>query len=49
MTWLINSIYVTGEWPRDFTEVTITALKKKVKATNAATITQSASSHIQQR
>jgi hypothetical protein len=26
---LINSIYVTGEWPRDFIEVTVIALKKK--------------------
>jgi hypothetical protein len=35
MTQLINSIYVrvTGEWPRDFTEVTIIALKDKSKAT----------------
>jgi hypothetical protein len=27
MTQLINSMYVTGEWPRDFIEVTIIALK----------------------
>jgi hypothetical protein len=33
MTQLINSIYVTGEWPRDFIEVTMIALKKKSKAT----------------
>jgi hypothetical protein len=33
MTQLINSIYVTGEWPRDFIEVTMIALKKKPKAT----------------
>jgi hypothetical protein len=26
---LINTIYETGEWPKDFTEVTMTALKKK--------------------
>jgi hypothetical protein len=30
---LINNIYVTGEWPRDFIEVTMIALKKKPKAT----------------
>jgi hypothetical protein len=24
---------VTGEWPKDFTEITVTALKKKPKAT----------------
>jgi hypothetical protein len=29
MTQLINSIYVTGEWPRDFIEVTMNTLKKK--------------------
>jgi hypothetical protein len=33
MTQLINSMYVTGEWPRDFIEVTIIVLKKKPKAT----------------
>jgi hypothetical protein len=33
MTQLINSIYVTGEWPRDFIEVTMIVLKKKPKAT----------------
>jgi hypothetical protein len=30
---LINSIYETGEWPKDFTEVTMIALKKKPQAT----------------
>jgi hypothetical protein len=33
---LINSIYVTEEWPRDFIEVTMTALKKKPKATKCS-------------
>jgi hypothetical protein len=28
MTKLINTIYETGEWPKDFTEVTMIALKK---------------------
>ena len=28
MTKLINAIYETGEWPKDFTEVTMIALKK---------------------
>jgi hypothetical protein len=32
MTKLINTIYETGEWPKDFTEVTIIALKKKPQA-----------------
>jgi len=45
---LINTIYETGEWPKDFTEVTIIALKKP-QAKNAATIAQSALSHIQRR
>jgi len=30
---LINTIYETGEWPKDFTEVTMIALKKKPQAT----------------
>jgi hypothetical protein len=28
MTKLINTIYETGEWPKDFTEVTMITLKK---------------------
>jgi len=28
LTTLINTIYETGEWPKDFTEVTMIALKK---------------------
>jgi hypothetical protein len=36
MTQLINNIYVTGEWPRDFIEVTMIALKKKPKATKCS-------------
>jgi hypothetical protein len=35
-TQMINSIYVTGEWPRDFIEVTMIALKKKPKATKCS-------------
>jgi hypothetical protein len=34
LTQLINNIYESGEWPKDFTEVTMVALKKKPKATN---------------
>ena len=30
---LINTIYENGEWPKDFTEVTMIALKKKPQAT----------------
>jgi len=33
MTKLINTIYETGEWPKDFMEDTMTALKKKPQAT----------------
>jgi len=33
MTKLINTIYETGEWPKDFLEVTIITLKKKPQAT----------------
>jgi hypothetical protein len=36
ITQLINSIYVTGEWPRHFIEVTMIALKKKPKATKCS-------------
>jgi hypothetical protein len=36
MTQLINKIYETGEWPKDFTEVTMIALKKKEKATKCS-------------
>jgi hypothetical protein len=36
MTKLINTIYETGEWPKDFTEVTMIALKKKPQATNCS-------------
>jgi len=46
---LINTIFETGEWPKDFAEVKMTALKKKTQVQNAATIAQSAVLHIQQR
>jgi hypothetical protein len=36
MKQLINSMYVTGEWPRDFIEVTMIALKKMPKATKCS-------------
>ena len=36
MTKLINTIYETGEWPKDFTEVTMVALKKKPQATKCS-------------
>jgi hypothetical protein len=36
ITKLINTIYETGEWPKDFTEVTMIALKKKSQATKCS-------------
>ena len=36
MTKLINTNYETGEWPKDFTEVTMIALKKKPQATKCS-------------
>jgi hypothetical protein len=33
MAQLINNIYETGDWPRDFIEVTINDLKENTKAT----------------
>jgi hypothetical protein len=33
ITKLINTIYENGEWPKDFTEVTMIASKKKPQAT----------------
>jgi hypothetical protein len=35
-TKLINTIYETGEWPKDVTEVTMVALKKKPQATKCS-------------
>ena len=50
MTKLINTIYETGEWPKDFTEVTIIALKKKPQATKCSDhCTISLITHTQQR
>ena len=49
LTKLINTIYETGEWPKDFKEVTMIALKKRHKLQNAATTAQSALLHILQR
>jgi len=36
ITKLINTIYETGEWPKDFTEVTMIVLKKKPQATKCS-------------
>ena len=36
MTQQINSMYDTGEWPKDFFEVSMIALKKKPEATKCS-------------
>jgi hypothetical protein len=36
VTKLITTIYKTGEWPKDFTEVTMIALNKKPQATKCS-------------
>jgi hypothetical protein len=36
LTILSNTIYNTREWPQDFTEVTMIALKKKTKSTKCS-------------
>ena len=36
MTKLINTIYETGEWPTDFTEVTMITRRKKPQATKCS-------------
>jgi len=36
LTKLINTIYETAEWPKDFTEVTMIALKKKTQPTKCS-------------
>ena len=36
LTTLINTIHETGEWPNDFTEVTMIALKKNPQATKCS-------------
>ena len=36
LTKLINTLYETGVWPKDFTEVTMIVLKKKPQATKCS-------------
>jgi hypothetical protein len=45
---LINNIYTTEHWQKDFNEVTMTALKGKHKATKCINITQSPPLHMWQ-
>jgi hypothetical protein len=49
MTQPIYNIYETGEWTKNFTEVTMIALKNNTKVTKCSITARSASSHIQQR
>jgi hypothetical protein len=49
MTQLVNSMYETGEWPMDFTDVTMIALKRKPEARKCSNhCTISPVTHIQQ-
>jgi hypothetical protein len=54
-TQLMNITYVTGKWPKNFTEVKMIAINKKPKATKCShhhtitPITQSLPSHTQQK
>jgi len=36
LTKVTSTLYETGEWPKDFTEVTMIALKKKTQATKCS-------------
>ena len=49
MIQLMNNIYQTGEWLKDFIEFTIITLKKKSEATKCSDHCTPASSHVQQR
>jgi len=33
MIQMIGNVYETGEWPKDFTDIAVTAIKKKPKGT----------------
>ena len=37
MTTLVNKIYMSGDWPNDFLDVTMIALPNKIKQRNAVT------------
>ena len=49
LTKLINTIYETGQWPKDFTQVTMIALKKKTQTTKCSDHRTISLFHIQQR
>ena len=49
LTKLIKTLYETGQWPKDFTEVSMIALKKKTQTTKCSDHRKSALFHIQQK
>jgi len=49
LTKLINTIYETGEWPKDSTDVRMITLKKKTQATKFSDHRTISLLHIQQR
>ena len=42
---LVNKIYMRGDWPKDFLDVTMIALPKKNQVKNAVTTEQSHFTH----
>ena len=49
MTALVNKIYMSGDWPKDFLNVTMIALPKKNQEKNAVTTEQLVSFHTLKR
>ena len=49
MTALVNKIYMSGDWPKDFLDLTMIALPKKNQAKNAVTTEQLVSFHTLER
>ena len=49
LTALVNKIYISGDWPKDFLDVTMIALPKKNQAKNAVTSEQLVSFHTLER
>ena len=49
MTALVNKIYMSGDWPKDFLDVTMIALPKKNQAMKSVTTEQLVSFHTLQR
>jgi hypothetical protein len=49
MTTLVNKIYMSGNWPKDFLDVTMIALPKKTQAKKCRTTEQLVSFHTLER